>query len=55
MQIRDQGSCQTWVWDPGWQKLDPGSWIRDVYPGSGILDSECLTRIRNTDFSTKHS
>jgi hypothetical protein len=36
--IQDQGSCQPWVWDLGWKKFDPGSWIRDVYPGSRILD-----------------
>ncbi len=35
---------------------DPGSWIWewDVYPGSGILDPECLSQIRNTDFSSKN-
>ncbi len=38
IRIRDQGSCKPWVWDPGWQKLDPGYWIQDVYPGSWMQD-----------------
>ncbi len=43
------GSCQPWIWDPGWKKWDPESWIWDVYPGSGILDlwMGCLSWIRN--------
>jgi hypothetical protein len=36
--------------DPGWEKWDPESWIRDVYPGSGILDLGMgyLSRIRGS-------
>ncbi len=42
-------SCRHWIWDPGWKKWDSESWIRDVYPGSGILDlgMGCLSRIRD--------
>ncbi len=42
-----RGSCQLWIWDPGWEKSDPGSWIRDKHPGSWIRDKHTGSWIRD--------
>jgi hypothetical protein len=41
----DSGSCQPWIRDLGWKKLDPGSWIREGKIGSRIRNTDSLSII----------
>ena len=34
--IRDQESCQPWIWDPGWKKWDLSS-VADPNPDPHVL------------------